>query len=54
MGGTPDTLNYMIAGYIVFWVVTFVFVASLWLRTRNLHKDVEVLRQLAESDQKPE
>lgn len=50
----PDTLNYMIAGYAVFWIVTFVFMLSLWLRTRNLQKEVEVLQQLAESELRPE
>jgi hypothetical protein len=33
---TPDTLNYMIAGFAVFWIVTFAFVLSLWARMRSL------------------
>jgi hypothetical protein len=46
----PDTLNYMIGGYAVIWIVSFAFIVSLWLRTRNLRKDVDVLRQLAEGE----
>jgi len=49
---TPNTLIYLVAGYVVFWLVTFVFVISLVARTRNLEKDVEVLRSLLEEEQK--
>lgn len=49
---TPDTLAYMVAGYIVFWLVTFVFVISLVARTRNLEKDIEVLKTLMEEEHK--
>ncbi len=45
---TPDTFNFMVAGYAAFWVVLFLFVGSLWVRTRNLEKSIEVLRQVAE------
>lgn len=51
---TPNTLTYLVAGYVVFWLVTFVFVISLVARTRNLEKDVEVLRSLLEEEQKDE
>lgn len=46
----PNTLDYMIGGYAAIWIVTFAFVFSLWLRTRNLRKEVDVLRQLAEGE----
>jgi hypothetical protein len=49
---TPNTLAYLVAGYIVFWLVTFVFVISLVARTRNLEKDIEVLKTLMEEEQK--
>jgi uncharacterized membrane protein YciS (DUF1049 family) len=48
---TPNTLVYLVAGYIVFWLVTFVFVISLVTRTRNLEKDIEVLKTLMEEEQ---
>jgi CcmD family protein len=50
----PDTFSYMIAGYAVFWIVTFAFVISLWARTRNLQKEVDVLQQLAEGERHSE
>lgn len=49
---TPNTLTYLVAGYVVFWLVTFIFVISLVARTRNLEKDIEVLRSLLEEEQK--
>jgi hypothetical protein len=52
MNETPDTLNYMIAGYAVFWIVTFGFLLSLWVRTRNLLRDAALLRDLVESERK--
>jgi hypothetical protein len=47
---TPDTLAYLMAGYAAFWVLSFAFVFSLWARTRNLEKDIEVLRQLVDKE----
>ncbi len=49
--GTPDTFNYMVAGYVVFWVVSFAFIFSLWLRTRGLAQQAQVLEQLLEDEQ---
>jgi hypothetical protein len=49
---TPDTLNYMIAGFAVFWIGTFAFVLSLWARMRNLAKDADVLRQVIDVERK--
>lgn len=45
---TPNTLAYLVAGYIVFWLITFLFVISLVARTRNLEKDIQVLKTLME------
>lgn len=47
---TPDTTNYMILGYAVFSVVMAVYLASLFIRFRNLKQDLEVLEEL----EKPE
>lgn len=41
---------YLMAGYAVFWVVTFIFVYSLVSRQRTLHKEVDMLEQLARSE----
>jgi len=42
----PNTVNYMIAGYIVTFVVLSVYVASLYLRNRNLKQDMDMLADL--------
>lgn len=50
MPATPDTFNYMVMGYAVFWLLGFGFMFSMWLRARNLEQDVKVLRQVVERD----
>lgn len=44
----PDTSAYMIAGYIIFFVVTAIYVASLYVRTSNLARDLEALKNVEE------
>ncbi|HZM23523.1 MAG TPA: hypothetical protein VFC02_17355 [Anaerolineales bacterium] len=43
---TPDTSGYMIAGYAVVFIVMGLYVVSLYLRNRNLNRDVEMLEEL--------
>jgi hypothetical protein len=43
---TPDTLGYMIAGYVVAFVVMGIYVASLYLRHRNLNRDMAMLEEM--------
>jgi hypothetical protein len=45
---TPDTSGYMIAGYAVTFLVLGIYVASLYLRSRNLRQDIAMLEQLEE------
>jgi hypothetical protein len=47
----PDTSVYMIAGYVIFFAVTAIYVASLFIRTRNLSRDLETLKE-AEEEQR--
>ena len=42
----PNTVNYMIAGYIIAFVVLTVYVASLYIRNRNLKQDIAMLAEL--------
>ncbi len=44
----PDTSAYMIAGYIIFFIVTAIYVASLFVRTNNLSRDLETLKDVEE------
>lgn len=40
---TPDTSAYMIGGYAVFFIVMTIYLASLYLRSRNLRRDLDML-----------
>ena len=44
--GPADTTAYMIAGYAVIFGVMLLYVISLWVRNRNLEKDLEVLQEI--------
>ena len=41
---------YLVAGYAVFWAVTFILVFSMASRQRKIQKDLEMLKQLALDD----
>ena len=46
---TPDTSGYMIAGYAVAFIVMGLYVASLYVPTRNLKRDMETLEEMDDS-----
>lgn len=50
METTPDTTQYMILGYAVFFIVSAIYLASLYIRSRSLQRDLETLEEL---DRKP-
>jgi peptidoglycan/LPS O-acetylase OafA/YrhL len=43
---TPNTSAYMIAGYIVFFVVSGLYLLSLIIRQRNLRRELDLLDEL--------
>jgi len=43
---TPDTSGYMIAGYAVFFIVSAIYLLSLFIRNRSLQRDLETLEEL--------
>jgi hypothetical protein len=43
---TPDTSGYMIAGYAITFLVMALYVASMYLRSRNLQQDMTILQEL--------
>ena len=48
---SPEMSNivaYLIPAYVVFWLVTFLYVFSVRSRQKNLEKDIETLRMLVE------
>ena len=44
--GPAQTTNYMIAGYTVIFGVILFYVLSLYLRHRNLKRDLDTLQEL--------
>ena len=43
---TPDTSGYMIAGYAIAFILMALYVASIYLRNRNLHQDMTMLEEM--------
>ncbi|MDI6769015.1 MAG: hypothetical protein QMD04_05005 [Anaerolineales bacterium] len=43
---TPDTTNFMLAGYAVIFSVMAIYIASLILRWRNLKRDLIILQEM--------
>jgi len=48
---TPNTSGYMIAGYAVAFIVMGLYVASIYLRNRNLKQDISMLEEMEKADQ---
>ena len=48
----PDTSGYMIAGYTIAFLVMGLYVFSMYLRYRNLNRDLETLEVIS-SESKP-
>lgn len=42
----PDTSGYMIAGYIITFLTMGLYILSVYLRNKNLHRDLETLEEL--------
>ena len=45
---TPDTSGYLIAGYAVAFLVMALYVASIYIRHRNLSRDMATLQEMDE------
>jgi len=43
---TPDTSGYMIAGFVITFLVMGLYVASIYLRSRNLKQDMSMLEEM--------
>ena len=43
---TPNTSGYMIAGYVITFVIMGIYVASLYLRNRNYQQDIALLEEM--------
>ena len=49
---TPDTSSYMILGYALTFIVMGIYVFSLYIRNRNLKRDLETFESMEKSDKK--
>ena len=45
-----NTLDYMIAGYAVVFIVLAIYLVSMAVRFRNLHQDEDTLRELEKKE----
>ena len=54
---TPDTSGYMIAGYAFAFIIMGFYVASIYIRNRNLNQDMAMLEEMeqpvAKAESKP-
>jgi CcmD family protein len=46
-----NIVAYLIPAYIIFWLITFLYVVSIRSRQKNIEKDIETLRALVEKKQ---
>lgn len=44
------TINYLLLGYGVMWLIGFGYVLSLATRQRNLKRDIALLRRLVQDE----
>jgi cytochrome c-type biogenesis protein CcmH/NrfF len=47
--GPAETTNYMLLGYGVIFLVLGIYIASLYIRSRNLKRDARLLEELEAS-----
>jgi hypothetical protein len=47
---TPNTVSYLIIGYVIIGVVGLGYVITLVIRQNNLRRDVEMLERLQEDE----
>ncbi len=46
MDSVPNTDNYMIAGYIVSFLVMGIYLLSMYVRSRNLKRDLDTFEAM--------
>jgi hypothetical protein len=49
---TPDTSGYMIAGYVITFVILGMYVVSMILRNRNYQQDISMLEEMEKESSK--
>ena len=46
----PDTSAYMVAGYVIFFILMAVYLISLLIRSRNLRQDLTMLETMQQEN----
>ena len=47
----PNQFNgYLILGYIIMWLIAVIYIASLFVRQRNLQQDLKLMEQIIEEE----
>lgn len=47
----PNKFNdYLLLGYAVMWLIFMIYIASLYIRQRNVHRDIELMEQILQED----
>jgi CcmD family protein len=50
---TPETTDYMIAGYIVIFSIMLLYMVSLFLRRRKLEQEIKILEEIDHQKDNP-
>ena len=51
VGAEPDRFNdFLLLGYAVMWLIVMIYIVSLALRQRNMHRDIELMEQILQED----
>jgi len=54
-GIDPNQFNgFLILGYGVMWLIVMVYIVSLYLRQRNLRRDIELMKRILQEDDEVE
>ena len=46
MDATPDTINYMVSGYVIFAVIMLIYIVSLVSRWNSLNREKQMLDEI--------
>jgi hypothetical protein len=46
MESIPNTVNYMISGFVVSFLTMGIYVLSMYIRNKNLQRDLETLEAM--------
>ena len=52
MESIPNTDQYMIAGYVVSFLTMGIYVLSMYIRSKNLKRDLDTLEEMDASEKK--